>query len=649
MATTRLDKAYTDFLDVCKGRPLAGFSPTLNGVGSNLSESELQFAGWLETMGESTRRFTAESSRFVKANGGGGYIGQYCADGQYTQFCDYAVDNWDNISGAAKVLREREIKLMSEGKMFPLDGRLGSFNNRPVTPNIPGGKYIRPGKFKNKLQLAKYYHDHGVGNLYGDTDVEFVDKISADESILSTASFGMVENLVAEYAVDLGELGVAGFERVMDVPYDEVNHLRGIDGTLGGVGAPFYYQGGVGSLDGKVGEWFKRMWKGFCAACKKAWHWLGKIVKEAVIGIRKAVKWTIEKAKKVISWTGEKLADFHRTMAATFDKIGTALGRAFTFVKNGIKYVWDKTKGFLKWVGGKLVEALEATWKFIKEYAKKIAEVFKKFINYLNPKNIIGRTIIMYKLRNGKDGIATGVYYGMIGKEESKRLGIEGDKFNKSKEAYEKLRNEYVRRFYGSEDSLKKYIRVGFGKYDGKTRTESDFRNEISNTERKLDKNQLIADAQQEVKRREGLNGLGNVDIVSMIVKFFEALFNLIMSILNFIRGKKQRKHESEQTDKMIAENQKVREHEKEVLEKNIKEKEKEREAIAEKEKLDREQAIKQTASISKYAAIGVGLLVALSAFKNHERNKTMQSISNSRGSKKGLKAGRTQPRLALV
>ena len=206
--------------------------------------------------------------------------------------------------------------LASEGRFFPLDGSMGSVRQRPVTPLMAGAPPMRPGKFRMLLKDAKRLRGTGLGALHGDPgeDAEaYVDReIDANMAMLCTA----------------------GFERVMDVPYAEVQHLRGADGTLGGAGAPFYL-GGPG-LGGQIGSFFRRLWEGVKGVFKKAFDWLGKVVKRAVNAIKQAVAWTIEKAKQVVSWTAEKLTEFKVHMQGTFDKIGAALGRAFTFVKNGV-------------------------------------------------------------------------------------------------------------------------------------------------------------------------------------------------------------------------------------------------------------------------------------------------------------------------
>lgn len=659
MAVDALDTAYNNLMGVCDGRPLAGFTPTLSGVGDSLGEPERQFAGWLETLGEGAKRFTAETSSYLKQHGGGGYLGQFCADGQMVQFCDYAVKHWDNIEGASKVIRAREVQLASEGKFFPLDGSMGTIKQRAVTPYMAGGNLVRPGKFKMMLKDAKRARDRGLGSLYGEPEEDadaYVDKeISADMAMLASASFGIVENGAAEYMVDLGEFGVAGFERVMDVPYTEVQHLRGVDGTLGGAGAPFYL--GTYGLDGWLGNLFKRLWNGVKAVFKKAFSWLGKVIKKVVTAVKKAVAWTIEKAKQVVSWTKEKLTDFKTYMQGTFDKIGAALGRAFTFVKNGVLYIWDKFKGFCKKVGDKIVQVAEKAWELVKAFALKVAEVFKKFARYLNPKNIIGRTAIMNQVRKGKNGIATGVYYGMVGEAESKRLGVTGKQYQDSKEAYDKLRGKYVDEFAGSEESLKKYIRTGFGRWDGRHRTEATVRQECETDAKRMDEDQLVASAQEEVKRKEGLNGgLGVVitaAIVSAIIALITAIIMLVKAILDFINNKKAREHDRESFDKQAAEVHRAQEFQKEQQDKAIAEAQANRKASAEEAAKEREKVVKQTASISKNAIIGLGIVAALAMFKSFQRNRTMQTIAQRKGDRKkgesrALTAGRMQPRLAM-
>lgn len=666
MAVDALDTAYNNLMGVCDGRPLAGFTPTLSGVGDNLGEPERQFAGWLETLGEGAKRFTAETSSYLKQHGGGGYLGQFCADGQMVQFCDYAVKHWDNIEGASKVIRAREVQLASEGKFFPLDGSMGTIKQRAVNPYMAGGNLVRPGKFRMMLKDAKRARDRGLGSLYGEPDEDadaYVDKeISADMSMLASASFGIVENGAAEYMVDLGEFGVAGFERVMDVPYTEVQHLRGVDGTLGGAGAPFYL--GTYGLDGRVGNWFKRLWNGVKAVFKKAFSWLGKVIKKVVTAVKKAVAWTIEKAKQVVSWTKEKLTDFKTYMQGTFDKIGAALGRAFTFVKNGVLYIWDKFKGFCKKVGDKIVQVAQKAWELVKAFAQKVAEVFKKFARYLNPKNIIGRTAIMNQVRKGKNGIATGVYYGMVGEAESKRLGVTGKQYQDSKEAYDKLRGKYVDEFAGSEESLKKYIRAGFGRWDGKVRTEAAIRQECDTDGKRMDEDQLMASAQEEVKRKEGLNGGGGGDLISLIVNavvtLFQLIVELIKSIFAFITAKRAMKHESKMFDKQAAEVHREQDLQKEQQDKAYAEAQANRKAAAEEAAKNREEAakerekvVKQTASISRSAIIGLGIVAALAMFKSFQRNRTMQTIAQRKGGRKNgesraLTAGRMQPGLAM-
>lgn len=659
MAVDALDTAYNNLMGVCDGRPLAGFTPTLSGVGDSLGEPERQFAGWLETLGEGAKRFTAETSSYLKQHGGGGYLGQFCADGQMVQFCDYAVKHWDNIEGASKVIRAREVQLASEGKFFPLDGSMGTIKQRAVNPYMAGGNLVRPGKFRMMLKDAKRARDRGLGSLYGEPDEDadaYVDKeISADMSMLASASFGIVENGAAEYMVDLGEFGVAGFERVMDVPYTEVQHLRGVDGTLGGAGAPFYL--GTYGLDGRVGNWFKRLWNGVKAVFKKAFSWLGKVIKKVVTAVKKAVAWTIEKAKQVVSWTKEKLTDFKTYMQGTFDKIGAALGRAFTFVKNGVLYIWDKFKGFCKKVGDKIVQVAQKAWELVKAFAQKVAEVFKKFARYLNPKNIIGRTAIMNQVRKGKNGIATGVYYGMVGEAESKRLGVTGKQYQDSKEAYDKLRGKYVDEFAGSEESLKKYIRTGFGRWDGRHRTEAAVRQECETDAKRMDEDQLVASAQEEVKRKEGLNGgLGVVmtaAIVSAIIALITAIIMLVKAILDFINNKKAREHDRERFDKQAAEVHRAQEFQKEQQDKAIAEAQANRKAEAEEAAKEREKVVKQTASISRSAIVGLGIVAALAMFKSFQRSRTMQTIAQRKGGRKkgesrALTAGRMQPGLAM-
>lgn len=659
MAVDALDTAYNNLMGVCDGRPLAGFTPTLSGVGGSLGDPERQFAGWLETLGEGAKRFTAETSSYLKQHGGGGYLGQFCADGQMVQFCDYAVKHWDNIEGASKVIRAREVQLASEGKFFPLDGSMGTITQRAVTPYMAGGNLVRPGKFKMMLKDAKRARDRGLGSLYGEPEADadaYVDKeISADMSMLASASFGIVENGAKEYMVDLGEFGVAGFERVMDVPYIEVQHLRGVDGTLGGAGAPFYL--GTYGLDGRVGNWFKRAWEGVKGVFKKAFSWLGKVIKKVVNAVKQAVAWTIEKAKQVVSWTKEKLTDFKTHMQGTFDKIGAALGRAFTFVKNGVVYLWDRFKGFCKKVGDKIVQVAEKAWELVKAFAQKVAEVFKKFARYLNPKNIIGRTAIMNQVRKGKNGIATGVYYGMVGEAESKRLGVTGKQYKESKEAYEKLRGKYVDEFAGSEESLKKYIRAGFGRWDGRHRTEAAVRQECETDAKRMDEDQLVASAQEEVKRKEGLNGgLGVVmtaAIVSAIIALITAIIMLVKAILDFINNKKAREHDRERFDKQAAEVHRAQEFQKEQQDKAIAEAQANRRAEAAEAAKEREKVVKQTASISRSAIIGLGIVAALAMFKSFQRNRTMQTIAQRTGGRKkgesrALTAGRMQPGLAM-
>lgn len=666
MAVDALDTAYNNLMGVCDGRPLAGFTPTLDGVGDSLGEPERQFAGWLETLGEGAKRFTAETSSYLKQNGGGGYLGQFCADGQMVQFCDYAVKHWDNIEGASKVIRAREVQLASEGKFFPLDGSMGTIKQRAVTPYMAGGSLVRPGKFKMMLKDAKRARDKGLGSLYGEPEEDanaYVDKeISADMSMLSSASFGIVENGAAEYMVDLGEFGVAGFERVMDVPYTEVQHLRGVDGTLGGAGAPFYH--GTYGLDGRVGNWFKRLWEGVKGVFKKAFSWLGKVIKKVVNAVKQAVAWTIEKAKQVVSWTKEKLTDFKTYMQGTFDKIGAALGKAFTFVKNGVVYLWDKFKGFCKKVGEKIVQVAEKAWELVKAFAQKVAEVFKKFARYLNPKNLIGRTAIMNQVRKGKNGIATGVYYGMVGEAESKRLGVTGKQYQDSKEAYEKLRGKYVDEFAGSEESLKKYIRTGFGRWDGRHRTEAAVRQECETDAKRMDEDQLVASAQEEVKRKEGLNGgLGFVitaSIVSAIIALITAIIMLVKAILDFINNKKAREYDSQKFDKQTAEVHRAQVLQKEQQDKAFAAAQENRKAEAveaaknrEEAAKEREKVVKQTASISKSAIIGLGIVAALAMFKSFQRNRTLQTIAQRKGKRgsgesRALTAGRMQPGLAM-
>lgn len=666
MAVDALDTAYNDLMGVCDGRPLAGFTPTLNGVGESLGEPERQFAGWLETLGESAKRFTAETGSYLKQHGGGGYLGQFCADGQMAQFCDYAVKHWDNIEGASKVIRAREVRLASEGKFFPLDGSMGTIKQRAVTPYMTGSNHVRPGKFKKMLEDAKRARDKGLGSLYGEPEEEadaYVDKeISADMSMLASASLGIVENGAAEYMVDLGEFGVAGFERVMDVPYMEVQHLRGVDGTLGGSGAPFYL--GTYGLDGRIGDFFKRLWNGVKAVFKKAFSWLGKVIKKVVTAVKKAVAWTIEKAKQVVSWTKEKLTDFKTYMQGTFDKIGAALGKAFTFVKNGVLYIWDKFKGFCKKVGDKIVKVAEKAWELVKAFAQKVAEVFKKFGRYINPKNVIARAAIMNHVRKGKNGIATGVYYGMVGEAESKRLGVTGKQYQDSKEAYDRLRGKYVDEFAGSEESLKKYIRTGFGRWDGKHRTEASVRQEVEADAKRVDEDQLVANAQEEVKRKEGLSGgLGFVittAFVTAIIALVTAIIMLIKAILDYIDHKKAREYDSQKFDKQTAEVHRAQALQKEQQDKAFAAARENRKAEAveaaknrEEAAKEREKVVKQTASISKSAIIGLGIVAALAMFKSFQRNRTMQTIAQRKGDRKkgesrALTTGRMQPGLAM-
>lgn len=627
-----LDTAYRNLLGVCDGRALAGFTPSLHGVGDSLDEPARRFAGWLETLGEGARRFTAETGSYIRRHGGGGCLGQYCADGQMVQFCDYAVAHWDNIEGAAKVIRAREVALASEGRFFPLDGSMGSVRQRPVAPLMAGAPPMRPGKFRMLLKDAKRLRGTGLGALHGDPgeDAEaYVDReIDANMAMLCTASFGVVESGPSEYMVDLGEFGVAGFERVMDVPYAEVQHLRGADGTLGGAGAPFYL-GGPG-LGGPIGSFFQRLWEGVKGVFKKAFDWLGKVVKRAVNAIKQAVAWTIEKAKQVVSWTAEKLTEFKVHMQGTFDKIGAALGRAFTFVKNGVVYIWDKFKGFCKKVGDRIVQVAERVWELVKAFAERVAEVFKRFARYLNPRNVIGRAVIMSQVRNGRNGIATGVYYGMIGAEEARRLGVTGQRFNDSQAAYERLRREYVEEFAGSEEALKKYIRTGFGRWDGRHRTEEDARRDISAAAAKMDEDQLVADTQEEVKRREGLSGgLGFVltgTIVTMILSALVALFTLVKAILDFINNKEARKYDKESFDKRSEEVRREEKHQMELQDKSIAENRENRRAEVEKAAQAQAHEGRLVADLSRVTIIGLGIAAALSLLKGYQRGRAIRA-----------------------
>ena len=240
--------------------------------------------------------------------------------------------------------------------------------------------------------------------------------------------------------------------------------------------------------------------------------------------------------------------------------------------------------------------------------------------------------MIMSQVRNGRNGIASGVYYGMVGAAEARRLGVAGQRFNDSLAAYEKLRGKYVDEFAGSEESLKKYIRTGFGRWDGRHRTEEDARRDISAASAQMDEDQLVADTQEEVKRREGLSGgLGFAltgTIVLAIISLLTALFALVKAILDFLNNRAARAHDRESFDRRTEEVRREEKYQAEQLDKTIAENRAKRQAEAAEAAEARAHAGRQMAGLSRVTIIGLGIAAALSLLKGYQRGRAIRAAA---------------------
>lgn len=567
-----LDLAYNALGRVCDGGTLEGFTPSLDGVSDTLTPEERDFAKWQETLGESAKRFTAATSAYLKENGGGGAVGQFYADNQLIQFCDYAVANWDHIDKAAEVIKQREAALLLQGKMKDLDSNAAALGVQYVTPvkRVSNAKTVvhgisgfYAGEFADSLDRAVEKDRLGVPTGVGDVDDSFIDNMSDEDVMLTAGALGMVTVEDGTVTIDLGRLGVPSEQRVIGMPmyeyvYEELSGLEG-DGFEG--------------VEGLDGRWWrnrhkrraarrerrKQRWQKVKNAFKRAGNWVKRTVKKVASKVKQAAKKVGSKIKQAARYVRDKTK-------GAFQAVGRALKKAVTFVKNGVTYIWDKTKGFMKKVGNAIVRAAKWVAKGLKTLAQKIAAAFKKWARRLNPKNIIARLVLLRKIKKGNYGIATGAYYGLIGAAESAKLGVRGDKYKESKEAYDKLRSKW-NELGGKVSALDGALRMGRNKFDGKIPSKEQLHRDVQDESRDMNAKQLEAQEKEAVKREEGLKGgLGIIAtaLIDTIVKIFSMIIAFIKKIINFLRQKKARtENEKAMADEQRRQDAEIKDQEK--------------------------------------------------------------------------------------
>lgn len=531
-----LDLAYNDLGRVCDGGSLDGFTPTLEGVGDTLSPEERQFAGWMESLSESAKRFTAATSRYLKAHGGGGAVGQYCADKQMIQFCDYAVDNWKDIDKASQIIKQREAALMVQGKMKDLDSTAATLGVNFVAPVkrvsnnktvLHGISDIYAGDMADRLDRSVEYDLMGVPlNGLGNVDDSYIDSMSDSEVLQTAGVLGMISIDNGEVTVDLGRLGVAGLQDVIRMPQQvflmDCLAVEGLDG-------PRWWN--------KFKSWAKRTTNKVKSGFKRAGQWVKRTVKKAAQKVKHAARHVASKVKQAAKWVKDK-------SKGMFQAVGNAFKKTVTFVKDGVTYLWDKTKGFFKKVGNTIVRIAKAVWEKTKELAKKIGQALKKWGKRLNPKNIIARCVIIRKTKKGEYGIAKGAYYGMIGRGEAAKLGVTGKEFENSKVAYEKLCAKWED-LGGKRSALDKAIRMGQGKFNGRMpKSAEEIRQGVKAEGRNLNQTQLVAEEKAAVLREEGVKGLGELvtAIVTLVVAIISAIVALVKSIIQYLKNKQAQK-----------------------------------------------------------------------------------------------------------
>ena len=145
-----------------------------------------------------------------------------------------------------------------------------------------------------------------------------------------------------------------------------------------------------------------------------------------------------------------------------------------------------------------------------------------------------------------------------------------------------------------------------------------------------MDEDQLVADTQEEVKRREGLSGgLGFVltgTIVTMILSALVALFTLVKAILDFINNKEARKYDKESFDKRSEEVRREEKHQMELQDKSIAENRENRRAEVEKAAQAQAHEGRLVADLSRVTIIGLGIAAALSLLKGYQRGRAIRA-----------------------
>lgn len=520
-----LEMAYNDLGRVCDGGSLAGFTPTLEGVGDMLSPEERQFAGWMETLGESARRFTAATGDYLKREGGGGAVGQFYADRQMVQFCDYAVKNWKHIDKAAEVIKQREAALIMQGKIRDLDSTAATLGVQYVAPVrradrgtvvVHGIRGLYAGDMADQLDRAVENDLRGVPCGLGDADDLYLDGLSDVELMQTAGVLGMVSLDNGEVTVDVGRLGVEGLQDPIRMP--AYVFMQGCDGVYG------------------LGGW-RDFWRKVGRGLKRAGSWVKRTVNKAVQKVKQAARHVVSKVKQAARWVRDK-------SKGMFQAVGNALKKAVTFVKNGVTYLWDKTKGFFKKVGNAIVRVAKEAIAALKEWGRKVAAAFKKWARRLNPKNIISRCVIIRKTKKGEYGIAQAAYYGMIGRAEAARQGVTGKEFQDAKHAYEKLLAKWDE-LGGKRSALDSAIRMGKGKFNGRLpKSREEIANGVNKESKEMNATQLEAKEKSAVLHEEGMKGLGVISaaIISLITTIITAIIALIKMIINYLKGLKDRK-----------------------------------------------------------------------------------------------------------
>lgn len=606
MALDGLDQAYQDLGYICDGGSL-GLAGDMKD-NPNLTPEENDFARWHEELSRSAKRFTAATSDYIKREGGGGAVGQFVADKQLTQFCDYAVKHWDHdIDGALDTIKAKEAELMIKGRYNDLDSNATAMGLKTVTPV----KGLRGALFGDELEAA-VHHDRteqlmGLGNpLTKEEDSAFereLDSWDNPKELLGTLSaLGMVTDDGVNILVDLGKidpyedvyvfsrnlLGLAGassydqetqrlaaLAREINTHGGLTNYLKTLPDVYGefkgyGVGA----LGSWGSFWRKVGRGFKSFGNKCKQAFRRAGNWVKRTARRAGRWVKHTARKIGAKVKQAARWVGNKAKGI-------FQNIGKALRKTVTWIKNGVTYIWDKTKGFFIKVGNALKRVANKVWEALKKFGKRIGEILKKWGARINPKNIIVRCTMLRKVRKNEGEMATGCYWGTMSFEKAKQTGCPNRAtWSQCKKAYEGRWKEkgqdkkglllVFQDYAGYETKLKEAIRVGVRKSAGKVKmpyvapkpvTETEMERSWNNEKRQMKETELQAAEAKRIAAIEekGAHGLG--ELVTLIISLIIAIINLIIAIIKLVQSVKLQKFQQQQHNQQRKEDLEDRKH----------------------------------------------------------------------------------------